>query len=409
MELSPNPFDHDVFVISELVTTEDTFNTNMQTVFDVLISPLNSLAAQNRIVIQNRGILELFDKLHLLLIKNREFLMGLNKYSHDPDNTTLDEIFASFPELIPCFFVYIHSFYQHSSALRQERQSNSSFDQFVSSKEIVLKDSFQSFLIQPIQRPPRYRLLLQELFQDLPRGTPARDFLERIHADLCTSISEVDGQIERYDELIEKTELISRITDFDVFSEARSLFFKGSATKFSRKRTEERFLVVFSDVLIVAEPLPLNRRAFRVNKLYKSGEYNILSVDDHPPFLCAVDVRQQRKSFRLNMATSDEKKAILAAFERVLQACGVSQSQLRMRGFAPVWIPDDLAPKCMNCGSKFSFVNRRHHCRYCGDCICGKCFKSKIVCPGLGPLEQTVCPKCFISIKDGAAHRLRTC
>jgi hypothetical protein len=165
--------------------------------------------------------------------------------------------------------------------------------------------------------------------------TPARGFLEQIHADLCTSISEVDGQIERYDELVEKTELVSKIPDFDVFSEARSLFFKGSARKFSRKRTEERYLVVFSDILLVAEPLPLIRKVFKVNKLYMSGEYNILPVDDCPPFVCAVDVRQQAKSFRVNMVTSDEKNAILAAFERVLQACGVSQGQLRMRGFAP--------------------------------------------------------------------------
>lgn len=33
---------------------------------------------------------------------------------------------------------------------------------------------------------------------------------------------------------------------------------------------------------------------------------------------------------------------------------------------APQWIPDSQAPACMNCGSKFSFTRRRHHCRACG-------------------------------------------
>lgn len=32
----------------------------------------------------------------------------------------------------------------------------------------------------------------------------------------------------------------------------------------------------------------------------------------------------------------------------------------------PSWVPDSEAPTCMNCGQKFTFTKRRHHCRACG-------------------------------------------
>jgi hypothetical protein len=254
-------------------------------------------------------------------------------------------------------------------------------------------------LIQPIQRPPRYRLLLQELIRALDPGAD-RQFFEEIHEEVCAAISRVDDEIGEYGELLLKTELDSKILEFDILAEPRRLFFSGPVTKFSRKFTEERYLAVFSDVLLVAEPAVLGlSRNLKVNKLYKSGEYNILPVEDCPPFLHAVDVRQQTKSFRVNMAKAEDKKAILEGFAKMKQDAGIKQGELEMKGFAPVWIPDDQAPVCMNCGNKFSVLLRRHHCRYCGDCVCRKCFKAKIVCPGLRAQEHKVCPKCVIMIR----------
>jgi len=47
---------------------------------------------------------------------------------------------------------------------------------------------------------------------------------------------------------------------------------------------------------------------------------------------------------------------------------------------APKWIPDKDADTCMSCKtSKFTVVNRRHHCRNCGHVICGDCSKNKFL------------------------------
>jgi len=51
----------------------------------------------------------------------------------------------------------------------------------------------------------------------------------------------------------------------------------------------------------------------------------------------------------------------------------------RLKSRGELWVPDSVAPACMNCGSIFSLlVLRRHHCRRCGACVCGKCSSSRI-------------------------------
>ena len=32
-----------------------------------------------------------------------------------------------------------------------------------------------------------------------------------------------------------------------------------------------------------------------------------------------------------------------------------------------IWIPNQKVDNCFNCNTKFSFLNRKHHCRLCGE------------------------------------------
>ena len=38
-----------------------------------------------------------------------------------------------------------------------------------------------------------------------------------------------------------------------------------------------------------------------------------------------------------------------------------------------VWQPDGDVKACLNCGTRFDFIIRRHHCRCCGGIFCGRC------------------------------------
>ncbi|KAG0669054.1 hypothetical protein C6P45_004194 [Maudiozyma exigua] len=38
-----------------------------------------------------------------------------------------------------------------------------------------------------------------------------------------------------------------------------------------------------------------------------------------------------------------------------------------------VWQPDNEVKLCLQCGTRFDFIIRRHHCRCCGGIFCGRC------------------------------------
>jgi len=46
-----------------------------------------------------------------------------------------------------------------------------------------------------------------------------------------------------------------------------------------------------------------------------------------------------------------------------------------------VWVDDNMVTNCHHCDSVFGFINRKHHCRNCGNIFCYNCTKQAIVIP----------------------------
>ena len=45
------------------------------------------------------------------------------------------------------------------------------------------------------------------------------------------------------------------------------------------------------------------------------------------------------------------------------------------------WTPDKSSNVCLSCSSKFTTTNRRHHCRTCGELVCGSCSSKQLSDP----------------------------
>lgn len=61
------------------------------------------------------------------------------------------------------------------------------------------------------------------------------------------------------------------------------------------------------------------------------------------------------------------------------------------------WVEDAAAKTCAKCERVFSLVNRRHHCRVCGEIFCHACSRTRMVLatnPGEIPRRQRVCDPC---------------
>lgn len=69
-----------------------------------------------------------------------------------------------------------------------------------------------------------------------------------------------------------------------------------------------------------------------------------------------------------------------------------------LKSFSPAkWESDTEAESCHSCSVMFSLINRRHHCRRCGDVFCDSCSsqRAKLLLYSLRE-PQRVCDKCSI-------------
>eukprot|EP00834_Sanchytrium_tribonematis_P003812 NODE_161_length_14984_cov_0.487000.p4 type:complete len:353 gc:universal NODE_161_length_14984_cov_0.487000:12686-13744(+) len=60
---------------------------------------------------------------------------------------------------------------------------------------------------------------------------------------------------------------------------------------------------------------------------------------------------------------------------------------------APDWVDSS---SCMICDNSFNLINRKHHCRNCGKCVCNSCSQNKQTIPKYGIMDTVrVCNNCY--------------
>ncbi|KAJ5072358.1 vacuolar protein [Anaeramoeba ignava] len=72
------------------------------------------------------------------------------------------------------------------------------------------------------------------------------------------------------------------------------------------------------------------------------------------------------------------------------------------------WEPDNTRSRCVSCGSSFSMIRRRHHCRQCGEIFCAECSPYKIPIKHLGYTKPVrVCKNCYDLEQEGISAKAR--
>ena len=86
---------------------------------------------------------------------------------------------------------------------------------------------------------------------------------------------------------------------------------------------------------------------------------------------------------------------ITKAVEKVLNNMR-TRNQMIETHIKPLFVPDDRVTKCMVCNASFSLFTRRHHCRFCGKCVCNSCSLIRLPQPPFNNFERA----CNICVND---------
>ena len=126
---------------------------------------------------------------------------------------------------------------------------------------------------------------------------------------------------------------------------------------------------------------------------------------------CISDWDQQSESVKTHASSHSRSTATHKRRKSILDFLGASSvSSITSNGMInspfhklapPEWVKDHERQGCVECGLKFTFTKRRHHCRGCGEIFCGRCSRNRMSLPQFGfHVPVRVCDHCQRALFD---------
>lgn len=232
--------------IEEIYTSEVSYLNHLEIAMKYFKNPL----LESKLPIPET-LRSLFENLESVYKVNGELLNQLRIHGED--------VAGAFKKVAPFFKLYsVYAYeYRHGMASLQELpKSNGKLDAFIKRQETRPEVGMRlgSLLIAPIQRIPRYRLLLKELLNYTPTNHPH-------YNSILEAIKEVEIATEHINTLVSEQENMDRIIELhkslvggnpELVKPGRRLLKEGILLKMSKrgKKARQRYLILMSDIIV---------------------------------------------------------------------------------------------------------------------------------------------------------------
>ncbi|KAI8805728.1 hypothetical protein BJ742DRAFT_819778 [Cladochytrium replicatum] len=353
---------------SSMILTNEQFNAIFSNVEDI-------------IRVNNFLLARLEDRLQGTFDVPVESDSGASRWT--PENGRLGDVFSRLGHFLKVYRFYIKNYDSAIAVVRDQKDRNPFFAAFLreqSNAGITKGLAFESFLIMPVQRIPRYRLLLENIYRYTSPTHPD-------YQDLSVSLRLVETVARWMNESIREQELFMQTLHVqsalypseNLLEAGRRLLRVGKINKICRKNIQIRWMYLFNDILVLTSPTPFPQ-------LINHGKYDLedIYVSDVSYIECmptVFSIETPTRSFQAYTDTREEKEAWIEAITKAKETLAQNRKTLALglpsrtpsTQLAPIWIPDAAAPHCMSCRREFTFLRRRHHCRHCGRVVCHDC------------------------------------
>jgi hypothetical protein len=241
-------------VIAEIIETERIYSENISKLASEYIAPLKLHA--NDFNIKPEKISALFS--------NLETLSGFHNilYSEFAASTTTAAIaktILKFADFLRLYTIYVNNYSNAMKALTDLQQHSKKFVAFQQERRSVFGMDLASYLIMPVQRIPRYELLLKELKRNLDANNEEDaalldEALAKVVA-VAQHVNEMKREAERASELLQVQGKIIGLDQHlkSLFVAHRRLMKEGEVHKHTTFSKAARYLFLLNDLFIWTE------------------------------------------------------------------------------------------------------------------------------------------------------------
>ncbi|XP_060228905.1 FYVE, RhoGEF and PH domain-containing protein 3 isoform X1 [Meriones unguiculatus] len=356
-------------------------------------------------------------------------------------NPRLGDILQKLAPFLKMYGEYVKNFDRAMGLVSTWTQRSPQFKDVIHSiqkQEVCGNLTLQHHMLEPVQRVPRYELLLKDYLKRLPRDAPDRKDAERSLELISTAADHSNAAIRKMEKMHKLLEVYEQLGgEEDIVNPANELIKEGNIQKLSAKNgtTQDRHLFLFNNVMLYCVPkLRLMGQKFSVREKMDISDLQVQDIVK-PNAAHTFIITGRKRSLELQTRTEEEKKewiqVIQATVEKHKQksesfkafsgACsqdeepslspdqpvtcaspvepaGVSDSNgviagTESRKLSSKTRRDKEKPGCKSCGATFnSITKRRYRCKMCGVVLCRKCSEFKAE----NRKESRICLECFL-------------
>ncbi|XP_006882090.1 PREDICTED: FYVE, RhoGEF and PH domain-containing protein 2 [Elephantulus edwardii] len=279
--------------------------------------------------------------------------------------------------------------------------------------------TLQHHMLEPVQRIPRYELLLKDYVQKLPDQSPDRNDAQKALDMIFSAAQHSNAAIKEMERLQDLWEVYQRLgLEDDIVDPSNTLLREGPVLKISFRRSGaiERYLFLFNNMLLYCVPRVIQVGAhFHVRTRIDVAGMKVRELSD-AEFPHAFLVSGKQRTLELQARSQEEMvswmQACQAAIDQIekrnetfkaavqgpegdTQEQELQSEELGLR--APQWVRDKMVTMCMRCQEPFNaLTRRRHHCRACGYVVCARCSDYRAELKYDDNRPNRVCCDCYV-------------
>jgi len=389
-------------VVQEIISSEETYLAGLRLLRDFFMRPLFEDFLQNRFEIGGEimgainpkdltSIYVFFSDVESIFILSEGLLRELEERLRN-DDLSVGDIFMDMAPLFRLYDEYSSCFEFATKTIMEHMASSKKLCKFLEEQAEKFADgTLQSLLILPIQRLPRYLLLLRELAK--MEGNELYD------KQLGPAIIEIEGVTRHVNEKIREREGMVRM--FDLLKTWGPIVFKGGPadrefilqadlSKENRRNAVSKYrFLLLSDALLYGTA---SGSSITHHRTFPLVHCRVLSKESK-----CFEIHGREKSIAVRASTAEEKELWIGKIEACIRKELEKHNVLQME-MAPVWMKNSA--QCTLCSTQFDLFHRPHHCRKCGKCVCNSCSTRRWVLPNVDPNRSVrVCLHCFGTLR----------
>ena len=227
----------------------------------------------------------------------------------------IGDIFVKQAKFLTMYTSYIRDFDNAMNTIDKQRKRNKKFaavmDEIQASPDLE-RLSLQHHMLAPVQRIPRYKLLLEDYIKKLPENSSdledAKKALELVE-EAASHSNESMKRIEQVKKILEVQQNIGNT--IMLLHRSRDFVKEGKVSKISVTNRDtlkeaDRYLFLFNDILLLCSPSSLTKRwsGGPKYKLKERFDFDSLVVTDNP------EDQANEKSFSISHVNSPDKMKV---------------------------------------------------------------------------------------------------